>query len=70
MAKISGVATILGFGIFGFYVNHLEEDPLTGRKRFLAFSEEQMKEIAFADQTVVRTINIELVCDKLVQNVH
>lgn len=42
---LGGLALSSGFG-YVFYYSHLVEDPITQRKKFIMFTEDQVKQIA------------------------
>lgn len=41
-----GIISALSLGIAGFYYTHLEETPITGRRRFVIFNDKQFKNMA------------------------
>lgn len=41
----AGLTVLTGFGFF-YYIEHVEEDPITKRKRFILYTEEQMRVIS------------------------
>ncbi|CAH0391455.1 unnamed protein product [Bemisia tabaci] len=46
-AKYAGFSAVVSCGLGStYYVTHLKEDPLTGRKRFIMFSENQIEQLA------------------------
>ena len=36
---------VIGYGVY-YYQSHIEETPITGRRRFIAFTHEQIRKIA------------------------
>jgi hypothetical protein len=40
-------------GAVWYYSSHLEQDPITGRTRFIAFSNEQILQLAKVELTMV-----------------
>lgn len=51
MFTASGV--LASTGAVWYYSSHLEEDPITGRTKFIAFSNEQILQLAKVELTMV-----------------
>lgn len=45
-SEFAGALGTAAFGSFVYYENHVQETPFTNRRRFLAFTEDQIKEMA------------------------
>ena len=50
-----GILGLLGFGAYYYYYTHLFETPITKRKRFVIFSDQQIDEISQHELDIVRT---------------
>lgn len=51
MFTASGI--LASTGVVWYYSSHLEEDPITGRKKFIAFSNEYILQLAKVELTMV-----------------
>jgi len=51
--KFSGVGGAAAFAAFLYYETHLEEAPMTGRKRFVIFTDKQFDEISRVERNMV-----------------
>jgi hypothetical protein len=51
MFTASGI--VASAGAVWYYSSHLEEDPITGRTKFIAFSNEQILQLAEVELTMV-----------------
>jgi hypothetical protein len=66
LGYVTGCGTVVSAGVIWYYYSHLEEDPITGRRKFIAVNKEQILKLAEIELLTVSSLYRVLSLQKLV----